>query len=91
MLQHYRHNLHARRRTIVANSEQHATTCELYSYVIAIGGDYNLFPLVAHVTLHSQHPADVPARGAAHVAANCHMGCQNGRQLSGVLITVLQD
>lgn len=39
MLQHNPHNIHAIRRTIVANSELHAT-CEMNSYVIAI---YNLF------------------------------------------------
>lgn len=59
-------------------SEQNTTTCKDYSYVIAIVGELGtFFSLVAHVTLYSKHPADIPARGNVHVAATSHVVCQN--------------
>lgn len=66
----------------------------MYSYVIAIRGDYKLSSLVAHVTLalHSKHPAAVPARGITHAAALCGMTKWSlASQLGKVWISVLHD
>lgn len=44
MIQDHPHKAHHTIwQAVAAEGEQPTTTCELYSYVTAIGGDYNLF------------------------------------------------